>query len=59
MEMVRIFSVKVYHIIIFLFLSKFMSLLPIKKGKIVFSNFQGSGFGDSPAEIAKKLKYYK
>ncbi|WP_022749544.1 CDP-glycerol glycerophosphotransferase family protein [Lachnobacterium bovis] len=59
MKIVKKFSIKIYHILIFLVFSKIMSCLPIKKGKIVFLNFQGSGFGDSPAEIAKKLQSYK
>ena len=56
MEMVRIFSVKVYHIIIFLFLSKFMSLLPIKKGKIVVLNLNIAEYKNLSKTIAAYLK---
>jgi CDP-glycerol glycerophosphotransferase len=31
------------------------SLCPIQKGKIIFSNFNGKGFGDNPRYIAEEL----
>lgn len=33
----------------------FFRIFPVKKGKIVFSNFEGKGYGDNPKYIAEEI----
>lgn len=46
---------KLYCVFVVFIVKRVVLLFPIQKNKIIFSNFSGRGFGDSPACIAKEL----